>query len=85
LETLTAGQGGYVSWNCFAGFTTTTKEYVSDDNTAKTITGTINSHSTNLYEQMAASIEDNTSQANVSFQQLTINNTQLQQQQQAMM
>jgi hypothetical protein len=82
---MTASQAGYASQNCFAGFTMTDKEYVSDDNTAKTIAGTISSHFAYLSAQMAASIKTNASQVNTSLQQLANNNAQLQQQQQAMM
>jgi hypothetical protein len=46
----------------------TSKEYVSDDDTAETIAGTISSHSANLSMQTAATIEANTTQVNVSLQ-----------------
>jgi hypothetical protein len=82
---MTTSQGGYASRNRFAGLTVTNKEYVSNDNTAKTIAGPINSHFANLSAQMAATIKANTMQVNASLQQLANNNTQLQQQQQAMM
>jgi hypothetical protein len=36
---MTASQGEYASQNCFAGLTATDKEYISKDNTAKTIAG----------------------------------------------
>jgi len=57
----------------------------ASDDTAETITGTINSHMANLSAQTAASNEANASQINASLQQLVANNTQLHQQQQAMM
>jgi hypothetical protein len=65
----------------------TNKENFSNNNTAKTIAGTISSHFANLSTQMAVMIEVNTMQVNASFQQLANNNTQLQQQlqQQAIM
>jgi hypothetical protein len=82
---MTASQGGYASQNCFAHFTATDKGYVSNENTAKTITGTISSHFANLSTQRAAMIKANTSQVNASLQQLANNNAQLQQPQQVMM
>ncbi len=83
LGTMTASQGGYASQNRFAGFTVTNEECVSNKDTAKTIAGTISSHFANLFTQMAASIKAITSQVDASLQQLTNNNAQLQQQQQA--
>jgi hypothetical protein len=87
LGTMTARQGGYSSQNRFAGFTTMAKEYASNNDTAKTIAGSINSYFANLSAQMTASIKVNTSQVNASLhlQQLANNNTQLQQQLQSMM
>jgi hypothetical protein len=52
----------------------TDEEFVSNDDTAKTITGTISSHFANLAVQMAATIEANTTQVNASLQQLANNN-----------
>jgi hypothetical protein len=80
-----ASQGGYASQNRFAGFTATNEEYVSNDDTAKTIAGPISSHFANLSAQMAATVKANTLPVNASLQQLTNNNVQLQQQQRAMM
>ena len=82
----TAAQGGYSLCNHFAALTTegAGDDHASDD-TAETIAGTINSHMANLSAQTAASIEANATQINASLQQLTANNTQLHQQQQAMM
>jgi hypothetical protein len=85
LGTMTTSQGGYASQNCFASFTATNKEYIFDDDKAKTIAGTISSYFANLSVQRAAMIEANTSQVNACLQQLANNNAQLQQQQQAMM
>jgi hypothetical protein len=82
---MTASHGRYASQNHFAGFTATNKEYISNNDTAITIAGTISSHFANLSAQMAATIKANTLQVNASLQQLTNNNAQLQQQQQAMM
>jgi hypothetical protein len=84
LGTVTASQGGYASQNRFAGFTATDEEDISNDDTAKTKTGTISSHFTNLSGQTAATIKAYTLQVNASLQQLANNNAQLQQQQQAM-
>ena len=84
--TTTAAQGGYSSRNHFAALTI---ESAGDDNasddTAETIAGTINSYMANLSAQTTASIEANATQINASLQQLAANNTQLHQQQQAMM
>ncbi len=63
----------------------TNEEYISNNDTAKTITGTISSYFANLSTQMAAMIEANTTQVNPSLQQLANNNAQLQQQHQGMM
>jgi hypothetical protein len=76
---MTTGQGGYTSQNHFAELTATNEEYVSDNDTAKTITGTISSHFANLSTQTTATIEANTTQVNTSLQQLADNNAQLQQ------
>ncbi len=45
----------------------TDKEYISNNDTAKTIAGTISSHFANLSAQMAAMIEANTMQVNASL------------------
>ena len=80
---MTAGQGGYASRNHFTALaadgTAITKEG-SNDNTAETITGTINSHMAHLSQQTTATLEANTNQINASLQQLTWNNEQLHQQ-----
>jgi hypothetical protein len=82
---MTTGQGGYASQNRFAELTVTNKEYISNNDTAKTVADTISSHFTNLPAQTAHTIEANAVQVNASLQQLANNNAQLQQQQQAMM
>jgi hypothetical protein len=82
---MTTGQGRYASQNCFAGLTATNDKYVCNNDSAETIAGTISLHFANLSVQMAAIIEANTMQVNVSLQQLAKNNPQLQQQQQVMM
>ena len=83
---MTLGQGGYVSCNGYTTLTAdrTAKE-VSDDDTAETITNTINSHMAHLSQQTAASLEANASQINTSLQQLATINAQLHQQQQLLM
>jgi hypothetical protein len=54
---ITTGQGGYASCNHFAGFAKNAAEDdVLDNDTAKTITTTINSHMANLSVQTAASL-----------------------------
>jgi hypothetical protein len=58
---------------------------VSDDDTAATVAGAINSHMAHLSQQTAASLEANASQINASLQQLATNNDQLYQQQQSLM
>ena len=81
--TMTAGQGGYESRNRFAALTvdgTAITKEGSNDNTAETITGTINSHMAHLSQQTTATLEANTNQINASLQQLTWNNEQLHQQ-----
>jgi hypothetical protein len=55
-------------------FTGPEEEYVSNKDTAKTITGTISSLFANLSAQKAATVEANTSQVNTSLQQLKNNN-----------
>jgi hypothetical protein len=64
LGMMTASQGGYASQNRFAGFTATDKECLSNDDTAKTIAGTISSHFANLSTLTAASIKANSLQVN---------------------
>ena len=86
--TMVAGQGKYMSRNCFATLAanaTAITEEASDDDTAKTITGTINSHMAHLSQQTTATLEANRNQINASLQQLASNNEQLHQQQQALM
>ena len=77
-----------MSRNCFASLAandiTITKE-VSDDNTAKTIACTINSHMAHLSQQTTATLQANANQIKASPQQLASNNEQLHQQQQALM
>jgi hypothetical protein len=63
----------------------TTDNNVSDDDTAETIAGTINSHMANLLLQTAAMIEASRTQVNASLQQMAATQAQLQQQQQHMM
>ena len=58
---------------------------MSDDDTAKTIAGIINSHMAHLSQQTVASLEANANQMNASLQQLASNNEQLHQQQQSLM
>jgi hypothetical protein len=82
---MTTSQGGYTLRNHFAAFAKATNEEVSDDDTAETITTTINSHMENLSAQTAASLDTNMTQINASLQQLAINNAQLHQQQHLMM
>jgi oligoribonuclease (3'-5' exoribonuclease) len=57
----------------------------SNNDTAETIAGIINSHMTNLTAQTAATINKHATQTNASLQQLATNTTQLHHQQQAMM
>jgi hypothetical protein len=85
--TITAGQGGYASCNRFAPLQANNamEDNVSDNDTAETITTTINSHMANLLVQTAASIEANATQINASLQQLATHNAQLHQQQQSLM
>lgn len=83
---MTAAQGGYSSRNRFAALTTgEAGDDDASDDTADTIAGTINSHMANLSAQTAASMQANATQINASLKQLADNNTQLHQQQQAMM
>jgi hypothetical protein len=82
---MTTSQGGYTSRNRFAAFANATDKEVSDNDTAETITTTINSHMANLSAQTAASLNANATQINASLQQLATNNAQLHQQQQLMM
>ncbi len=85
-KNMTTGQGGYASCNRFVGFVNNAGEDdVLDDDTAKTIAMTINSHMANLSAQTAASLEANVTKINASLQQLPTNNTQLHQQQQSLM
>ena len=80
--TITSVQGGFAQNNRFAGLAT---DVDSNDDTAETIAGTINSHMANLTAQTAATINEHATQTNASLQQLAANTTQLHQQQQAMM
>jgi hypothetical protein len=82
---MTTSQGGYTSPNHFAAFANATDKEVLDNDTAETITTTINSHMANLSAQTAASLDANATQINASLQQLATNNAQLHQQQQLMM
>jgi hypothetical protein len=50
------------------------EDNILDDDTAKTIATTINSHMANLSAQMAASLKANATQINASLQQLASNN-----------
>jgi hypothetical protein len=77
----TAVQGGYTNRN--AGLSA--EDNVSDDDTAKTIVGTINAHMANLSAKMTTSLEANANQINALLQQLAMNNNQLNQQQQAIL
>ncbi len=79
---ITSAQGGFTQTKRFAGLAT---EVDSDDDTAKTIAGTINSHMANLTSQTAATINEHATQMNASLQQLAANTAQLHKQQQAMM
>ncbi len=74
-----------MSRNRFAAFANANNKEVSDDDTAETITTTINSHMVNLSAQTAASLDANATQINATLQQLATNNAQLHQQQQLMM
>jgi hypothetical protein len=80
--TITSAQGGFTPTNRFADLAT---EVDSDNDTAETIAGTINSHMANLASQTAATINEHATQTNASLQQLASNTTQLHQQQQTMM
>jgi hypothetical protein len=68
LGTTTTSQGVHASQNHFSGFTVTDDEYISNNNTAKTIASTISSHFANFSMQMAASVEANTLHVNASLQ-----------------
>jgi hypothetical protein len=62
---MTTGQEGYASRNRFAGFANNVAEDdVLDNDTAKTIATTINSHMPNLSAQTAASLKANGTQFN---------------------
>jgi hypothetical protein len=65
--------------------TTDSQVFDSNNDTAETIAGTINSHMANLTAQTAATINKHATQTNASLQQLAANTTQLHHQQQAMM
>jgi hypothetical protein len=65
---MTTSQGGYTSPNCFVAFANATDKEVSEDDTAETITTTINSHMANLSAQTAASFDANATQINASLQ-----------------
>jgi hypothetical protein len=82
---MTTSQGGYTLPNRFVAFSNATDKEVLDNNTAETITTTINSHMANLSAQTAAHLDANATQINASLQQLATNNAQLHQQQQLMM
>jgi hypothetical protein len=81
-ETITSTQSWYAQSNWFAGLATN-KDF--DNNTANTITGTINLHMANLTAQATATLNKHATQTNAPFQQLETNNAQLHQQQQAIM
>jgi len=59
--TITSAQGGFTQTNRFAGLTTNDD---SDDDTAETIAGIINSHMANLTAQTAATINEHATQTN---------------------
>jgi hypothetical protein len=80
--TITSTQSGYTQSNLFAGLATNKD---SDDDTADTIAGTINSPMANLTAQTTATLNKHTTQTNASLQQLAANNAQLHQQQHAIM
>jgi hypothetical protein len=84
---ITTGQGGYASFNRFAGLTTDDK--VSDHDTAEAIAGTISSHMANLSAsvsaQTTASNNANMSLINTSLQQFAVNKNMRKQQHQQMM
>ncbi len=77
----TAAQGGYT--NRYVGLSA--KDNISNDDTTKTIVGTINAHMANLLAQTTASLEASANQINALLQQLAANNNQLNQQQQAIL
>ena len=75
---MTSAQGEYSGGgNHFAG-RTTADEDISDDDTAETIAGTINSHMANLSLQTAATLEASRTQVNASLQQMAATQAQLQ-------
>jgi hypothetical protein len=87
LGTITTGQGGYTSYNRFAGLTTNNN--ISNDDTTETIAGTISSHMSNLSAsvstQTTALNDANTSLINASLQQFAVNKNMHNQQHQQMM
>jgi hypothetical protein len=87
LGAITTGQGGYASFNRFAGLTT--DDNVANNNTAETIAGTISSHmanfSTSVSTQTTMSNDANRSLINASLQQFSINENMCNQQHQQMM
>jgi hypothetical protein len=84
---IATGQGGYASFNRFAGLTTNNN--ISDNNTAETIAGTISSHMANLSASTSAqttvSNDTNMSLINASLQQFVANKNMRNQQHQKMM
>ncbi len=74
--TITSMQGGYAQSIRFASLAT--KEDFDDD-TADTVTGTINLHMANLTAQIRATLNEQVMQTNASLQQLAANNAQLHQ------
>jgi hypothetical protein len=77
----TAAQGGYINW--FAVLFV--EDEVFNDNTTKTIVGTINTCMTNLSVQTNTSIKANATQINALLQHLAANNNQLNLQQHAIL
>jgi hypothetical protein len=86
-RTMTNSQGGYAFRNRFAPFQANRamEDEVSNNDTAKTIAGTINLHFANILVKTTASITANALQVNVLLQQMVANNAQLIQQQQAIL
>jgi hypothetical protein len=80
--TITSTQSGYAQSNRFAGLATNED---SDNNTADTISETIDLHMANLTVQTTATLKEHVMQTHASLQQLPANNAQLHQQQQAIM
>ncbi len=77
---MTSAQGGYTGGdNRFTGLTAE-EDNVSDNNTAETIAGMINSYMANLSLQTAGTIEASRTQVNATLQQMASNQAQLQQQ-----